>query len=145
VLTLILVPVLYSLASRFASRRSTADLDALLDAAEDRRFKPLGLREGGAERPVARDFAFSLTLEPEPGPPGDPNVLRVLTQNGLTVEPVAGSAKMRIGVPAVRAASTAEATAKARDRVRGLVPATGYHLSEPEPLDAGAPASAPSK
>ena len=142
VLTLILVPVLYSLASRFASRRSTADLDALLDAAVDRRFKPLGLREGGAERPIGRDYAFSLTLEPEPGPPGDPNVLRVLTQNGLTVEPVAGTAKVRIGVPAVRAASTAEATAKARDRVRQLVPVTGYRLSEPEPLETATPASA---
>ena len=135
VLTLILVPVLYSLASRFASRRSTADLDALLDAAEDRRFKPLGLREGAGETPASREYAFSLTLEPEPGPPGDPNVLKALTQNGLTVEPVAGTAKMRIGVPAVQAASTAEATAKARDRVRQLVPATGYHLSEPEPLE----------
>jgi len=136
VLTLILVPVLYSLASRFASRRSTADLDALLDAAEDRRFKPLGLREGAGETPASRVYAFSLTLEPEPGPPGDPSVLQALAQNGLTVEPVAGTAKMRISVPAVRAASTAEATAKARDRVRQLVPVTGYRLSEPEPLEA---------
>jgi hypothetical protein len=42
---------------------------------------------------------------------------------------------MRIGVSAVQAASTAEATVKARDRVRRLVPATGYHLSEPEALE----------
>jgi HAE1 family hydrophobic/amphiphilic exporter-1 len=140
VLTLILVPVLYSLASRFASRRSTADLDALLDAAQDRRFKPLGLREGAGETPTSREYAFSLTLEPEPGPPGDPKVLQALTQNGLTVEPVAGTAKMRIGVPAIQAASTAEATAKARDRVRQLVPVSGYRLSEPEPLEpAGLP------
>ncbi len=135
VLTLILVPVLYSLAARFASSRSTADLDALLDAAEDRRFKPLGLREAAATNLPPREYAFSLTLEPEPGPPGDPKVLQALTQNGLTVEPVAGTAKVRIGVPAVRAASSAEATAKARDRVRELVPATGYRLSEPEPLE----------
>jgi hypothetical protein len=136
-LTLILVPVLYSLASRFASRRSTADLDALLDAAEDRRFKPLGLREGEAvATSPAGEYAFSLTLEPEPGPPGDPKVLEKLTQNGLTVEPVAGTAKVRIGVPAVRATSTEEATARARDRVRELVPATGYRLSEPEPAPA---------
>jgi hydrophobic/amphiphilic exporter-1 (mainly G- bacteria), HAE1 family len=141
VLTLILVPVLYSLASRFASRRSTADLDALLDAAEDRRFKPLGLREGAGETSTSREYAFSLTLEPEPGPPGDPKVLQALTQNGLTVEPVAGTAKMRIGVPAIKAASTAEATAKARDRVRQLVPVSGYRLSEPEPLEPAALAS----
>jgi hypothetical protein len=133
-LTLILVPVLYSLASRFASRRSTADLDAMLDAAEDRRFKPLGLREGGAvATSPAGEYAFSLTLEPEPGPPGDPKVLETLTKNGLTVEPVAGTAKVRVGVPAVRAPSTEEAAAKARDRVRRLVPAAGYRLSEPEP------------
>ena len=43
-LTLVLVPVLYSLASRFTGPRSTGDLDALLDSAEDRRFRPLGLR-----------------------------------------------------------------------------------------------------
>src|SRR2546430_11061610 len=42
-LTLILVPVLYSLTARFTARRTTRDLDAVLDAAEDRRFKPLGL------------------------------------------------------------------------------------------------------
>ncbi|HKB32562.1 MAG TPA: efflux RND transporter permease subunit [Candidatus Dormibacteraeota bacterium] len=135
VLTLVLVPVLYSLAARFASSRSTADLDALLDAAEDRRFKPLGLREAAATAPAPRDYAFSLTLEPEPGTQGDPKVLQALTKNGLTVEPVAGTPKMRIGVPAIRAASTAEATAKARDRVRRLVPGTGYRLSEPEPLE----------
>jgi hypothetical protein len=142
VLTLVLVPVLYALASRFASRRSTADLDALLDAAQDRRFKPLGLREAGGETPPSREYAFSLTLEPEPGPPGDPDVLKALTQNGLSVEPVAGTAKMRIGVPAVLAASTAEASAKARDRVRQLVPVTGYRLSEPEPLETETLASA---
>src|SRR5229473_301511 len=134
VLTLVLVPVLYSLASRFASRRTTKDLDELLDAAEDRRFKPLGYRAGGQLAVAAAGgYAFSLTLEPEPGRPGDPNVLEVLTHNGLTVEPVAGTAKMRIGVRAVQAASPTEASAKAVERVRELVPATGYRLSEPEP------------
>jgi hypothetical protein len=132
VLTLVLVPVLYSIAARFASKRSTRDLDELLDAAEDRRFKPLGFREGG-QLPAAGVYAFSLTLEPEPGRPGDRSVLEVLTHNGLTVEPVAGTAKMRIGVPAVQAASPAEASAKAVGRVRELVPATGYRLSDPEP------------
>jgi HAE1 family hydrophobic/amphiphilic exporter-1 len=138
-LTLILVPVLYSLASRFASSRSTADLDALLDVAEDRRFRPFGLRKVGVAATLpAGEYAFSLTLEPEPGPPGDPKVLEKLTQSGLTVEPVAGTAKVRVGIAAVRATSTEEATAKARDRVRQLVPATGYRLSEPEPEPANA-------
>ncbi|MBJ7599033.1 efflux RND transporter permease subunit [Candidatus Nephthysia bennettiae] len=49
-LTLVLVPVLYSLASRFTGRRSTRDLDEMLDAAEDRRFKPLGVLGPPAER-----------------------------------------------------------------------------------------------
>jgi HAE1 family hydrophobic/amphiphilic exporter-1 len=136
VLTLILVPVLYSLASRFASRRSTADLDAMLDAAEDRRFKALGLR--GAEQlvpAVATAYAFTLTLEPEPGRTGDRTVLETLTKNGLTVEPVAGTSKMRIGVRAVEAPSAAEASAKAAGRVRELVPVSGYRLSEPEQIN----------
>jgi hypothetical protein len=136
VLTLVLVPVLYSLAARFASQRSTRDLDALLDAAEDRRFKALGYRAGGRLAVAAAGgYAFSLTLEPEPGHLGDRNVLEVLTHNGLTVEPVAGTAKMRIGVHAVQATSPAEALAKAVERVREFVPATGYKLSEPEPVN----------
>ena len=133
-LTLILVPVLYSLASRFAGRRSTRDLDELLDAAEDRRFKPLGLRSRGQPAAAsATSYGFSFTLEPEPGRLGDPKVLEVMTQNGLNIEPVAGTAKMRIGVPPVQAATAAEASNKARDRVRSLVPASGYRLSDPEP------------
>jgi HAE1 family hydrophobic/amphiphilic exporter-1 len=144
VLTLVLVPVLYSLVARFASRRSTKDLDEMLNAAEDRRFKPLGYRVGGqlaAAVAAAAEYAFSLTLEPEPGRPGDRNVLDALTRNVLTVEPVAGTAKMKIGVRAVQATSPAEASAKAVERVRELVPATGYRLSEPEPTspDGGAP------
>ena len=46
---------------------------------------------------------------------------------------MAGTAKMRIGVRAVQATSPAEASAKAVERVRELVPETGYRLSEPEP------------
>ncbi len=136
ILTLILVPVLYSLALRFAGRRSTRDLDELLDAAEDRRFKPLGMRGSQELVPVvAGPYTFSLTLEPEPGRPGDPKVLEALTQNGLTVEPVAGTAKMRIGVNSVEAGSPAEASSKAADRVRQLVPASGYQLSDPEQIN----------
>jgi len=135
VLTLILVPVLYSLASRFASRRSTKELDDLLDAAEDRRFKPLGLRTGAQPRAAAVAYGFSFVLEPQPGRIGDPRVLEVMAQNGLTVEPVAGTAKMRIGVRAVEAASSSEASEKARERVRQLVPANGYELSEAKPLN----------
>jgi hypothetical protein len=135
-LTLVLVPVLYSIVARFAGRRSTRDLDELLDAAEDRRFKPLGLRAGGQlAAATAGEYAFSLTLEPEPGRPGDRKVLEVLAQNGLTVEPVAGTAKIRISVGAVEATSAAEASVKAIDRVRQLVPPTGYRLSEPEPVN----------
>ncbi|HEY1455432.1 MAG TPA: efflux RND transporter permease subunit [Candidatus Dormibacteraeota bacterium] len=141
VLTLILVPVLYSLASRFASRRSTRDLDELLDAAEDRRFKPLGLRGAELAAPAAAAYAFQLTLEPEPGRAGDRTVLETLVRHGLSVEAVAGTAKMRIGVPAVQAASPAEASVKAGDRVRELVPATGYRLSDPEPVSSNGGAS----
>jgi HAE1 family hydrophobic/amphiphilic exporter-1 len=140
-LTLILVPVLYSLVARFAGRRSTQDLDQLLDAAEDRRFKPLGLRSGGQLAAAsAAEYAFSLTLEPEPGRPGDPQVLATLAEHGLSVEPVAGTAKMRIGVRYVQAPSAAEAAVRAAERVRELVPATGYRLSEPDPVspDGGA-------
>jgi HAE1 family hydrophobic/amphiphilic exporter-1 len=146
VLTLVLVPVLYSLVARFASRRSTRDLDELLNAAEDRRFKPLGYRAGGrlaAAAAAAVEYAFSLILEPEPGRPGDRNILEVLTHNGLTVEPVAGTAKVKIGVRAVQATSPAEASAKAVERVRELVPATGYRLSEPEPAGPDGGVAAP--
>ncbi len=135
VLTLILVPVLYSLASRFASRRSTKELDDLLDAAEDRRFKPLGLRTGAQPEAATVAYGISFILEPQPGRIGDPRVLEVMAQNGLTVEPVAGTAKMRIGVRAVEAASPSEASEKARERVRQLVPANGYELSEAKPLN----------
>jgi hydrophobic/amphiphilic exporter-1 (mainly G- bacteria), HAE1 family len=139
VLTLVLVPVLYSIVSRFASRRSTADLDALLDAAEDRRFKAIGLRSPTppeAELPPLADYAFIITLEPEPGRPGDRTILQTLTQHGLSVEPVDGTAKVRIGIKGVRARTAIEASAKARDRVRQLVPTKGYVISEPEAVEA---------
>ncbi len=83
-----------------------------------------------------REYAFSIFLEPEPGKLGDPKILDSLRHSGLTIEPVAGTPKMRIGVAGVKAASAVEAAAKARDRVRHLVPATGYRLSEPEPVEA---------
>jgi hypothetical protein len=142
VLTLILVPVLYSIASRFAGRRSTKELDDLLDAAEDRRFKPLGLRGGELVPAAMGAYAFSMTLEPEPGHLGDPKVLEVLAQNGLSVEPVAGTAKMRIGVKSVQADSPAEASVKAVDRVRQLVPPSGYELSQPEQVETTEPSTA---
>ncbi len=70
-LTLVLVPVLYSLASRFTGPRTSRELDALLDAAEDRRFKPLGLRGAEAQAPVEaapapalREYAVRLAIEP---------------------------------------------------------------------------------
>jgi HAE1 family hydrophobic/amphiphilic exporter-1 len=133
-LTLILVPVLYSLVSRFASRRSTMDLDALLDAAENRRFKPIGHRTG--EQPAAaieQTYAFTFTLEPETGTSGDPKVLEKMAQSGMTVEPVPGTAKMRIGVRGVAGKSPEDASEQARKRVRQLLPSDGYELSEPSP------------
>jgi hypothetical protein len=142
-LTLVLVPVLYSIVARFAGRRSTQELDALLDAAEDRRFKPIGLR-GASASPLAATatYAISLRLEPELGTLGDPGVLQVLVQNGLSVEPVPGTMQMRIGVGGVEAANPDEAASKAVERVRKLLPASGYRLSGPEPLTNGAAANA---
>src|SRR6266550_2538331 len=133
-LTLILVPVLYSLVSRFASRRSTMDLDALLDAAENRRFKPIGHRTG--EQPAAaieRTYAFTFTLEPETGTIGDPKVLEKMARSDMTVAPVPGTAKMRIGVRGVAGKSPEDASEQARKRMRQLLPSDGYKLSEPEP------------
>jgi HAE1 family hydrophobic/amphiphilic exporter-1 len=123
-LTLVLVPVLYSLVSGFTRPRTTRDLDAALDAAEDRRFKPLGLR-GLAPTP---EYTVHLTIEPEPGVIGDPAVLRILAGNGLKVGPVDGTPKMRIEVTSVAAPSSEEAVSLALERVRKLVPATGYRL-----------------
>jgi hydrophobic/amphiphilic exporter-1 (mainly G- bacteria), HAE1 family len=58
-LTLVLVPVLYSTTSRFTGARSTRDLDALFDAAQERRFKPIGGR-GSVLAPAAAPAARPL-------------------------------------------------------------------------------------
>jgi len=133
-LTLVLVPVLYSLASRFTGPRVTRELDALLDAAEDRRFRPLGMRSASATTPPAapkpRDYDVSVAIEPEPGQQGDPKVLEALTGAGYTVEPIAGTRKMRVVVPKVSAATNAEASNKALWMVRRVVPEKGYQLTE---------------
>jgi len=126
-LTLVLVPVLYSLTARFTGPRSSRDLDDLLDSAEDRRFRPLGLRGQPAAAPATHDV--SLTIEPKPGQPGDRRVLEVLADNGLEVTPVAGSAKMLITIPAVPGESEAASVKVALEQVRTLVPADGYLLS----------------
>ncbi|MEA2667837.1 MAG: hypothetical protein QOJ33_771, partial [Chloroflexota bacterium] len=137
-LTLILVPVLYSIASRFTGARSTRDLDALFDAAQDRRFKPIGTR-GLAMVPAAAAvganglaYSVKVLLEPEPGKPGDRAVLEGLTAGGLTVAPIPGTAKVAVTVPAIAAESEAEAKNAAIARVTGLVPSQGYVVSSPE-------------
>lgn len=146
-LTLVLVPVLYSLASRFAGPRTTRDLDAMLDAAEDRRFKPLGLRGATAAaaampavaatmlqaRPVvrpSRSFQVSMSIEPAPGSTGDPKVLDSLRSQGLSVAPLDGTPKVRIAIPEVVADSSDAATKAAIARVGRLVPEKGYVLSD---------------
>jgi HAE1 family hydrophobic/amphiphilic exporter-1 len=133
-LTLVLVPVLYSLASRFAGTRSRHDLDRMLDSAEDRRFKPLGLRGSGEVAVPVLPYVVSLTIEPEPGVRGDPKVLEALTAGGMTVAPVAGAAKMRIVVRGVSARSRTQAATQAHERVSKIVPKNGYRLSEPEAI-----------
>jgi HAE1 family hydrophobic/amphiphilic exporter-1 len=138
VLTLVLVPVLYALVSRFASRRSTRDLDELLDAAQERRFKPIGGRGSAlaaAATPgddVGRTFSVSVLLEPEPGRPGDPTVLERLTSSGLSIAPVADSAQFTVTVPNVAAESEAAAKNVAVSRVKAMLPREGYIVSNPE-------------
>jgi HAE1 family hydrophobic/amphiphilic exporter-1 len=142
-LTLVLVPVLYSLTARFTGVRTSRELDALLDAAEDRRFVPLGMR-GGAEAeappveaapvpaeaaPAAREYEVSLAIEPEPGRVGDPQVLESLARAGYGVEAIDGTRKMRI-VTRVTAESKADATNKALGAVGAIVPGEGYRLTE---------------
>jgi multidrug efflux pump subunit AcrB len=130
-LTLVLVPVLYSVVSRFTGPRSTHDLDALLDSAGDRRFKPLGLRGG-----IAAAFAVNVLLAPEAGRTGERRVLDALAANGLAVEPVANSANVRIRVANVEAASAEQARQKAIEAVRALIPASGYRLAVEETTEA---------
>jgi len=98
-LTLVLVPVLYSLASRFTGPRTTRDLDAMLDAAEDRRFKRLGLRGAGGAVAIpeadgaeaAEDVApaaFAALPSGASRPPERHEEIYVVT---LTIEPEAGT------------------------------------------------------
>ncbi len=140
-LTLVLVPVLYSLTSRFTSPRTTRDLDLLLDAAEDRRFKPLGQRAKQQAAPVAaptsppepviREFTIAMKIEPEDGTPGDPSVLEALRAAGYRLTYTEGTRQVLIVVPTVAAASEADAAAKAVRSVFKIVPARGYRVSDP--------------
>jgi len=136
-LTLVLVPVLYSLTSRFTGPRTTRDLDLLLDAAEDRRFKPLGQRaiqEAAPTlppEPVIREFTVAMKIEPEDGTPGDPTVLEALRAAGYKLAFAAGTRQVLIEVPAVAATSDADATAKAIRSVFKVVPTKGYRISAP--------------
>jgi hydrophobic/amphiphilic exporter-1 (mainly G- bacteria), HAE1 family len=140
VLTLVLVPVLYSLASRFASERSTRAMDELFDAAADRRFKPLGLR-ATSQPAIASRYLFSLTLEPEPGRMGDREVLEELARHGLAVEPVEGTSKVRVVSVEVEAGSTVEASVMAIEQVQKIVPPSGYRISDPKRVSAAAAAT----
>jgi hypothetical protein len=147
-LTLILVPVLYSIASRFTGPRSTRDLDEMFDAAQDRRFKPIGGRgSGAAAAAIASDgagktYTVTVTLEPEPGRMGDRAVLDGLTANGLSVAPMPNSAKVRVTIPGVDATSESEAKNTAIARVVGIIPKEGYVVSSPELNVDGEPALA---
>jgi HAE1 family hydrophobic/amphiphilic exporter-1 len=148
-LTLILVPVLYSLASRFTGARSTRDLDALFDAAQERRFKPIGGR-GGVVAPattlgdeVGGTWSVSVIVEPEPGRQGDRAVLEKLASAGLSVAPVPGTAKVRVTIPSLEAKSEADAKNAAVSRVTGMLPPEGYLVTNPElnSADEGVPAA----
>jgi hydrophobic/amphiphilic exporter-1 (mainly G- bacteria), HAE1 family len=132
-LTLILVPVLYSIASRFTGARSTRDLDELFDAAQERRFKPIGGR-GSVLAPAAAAgvFSVSVLVEPEPGTTGDRGVLERLAGSGFTIAPVPGSAKVRVTIPRVEAESDPGARDLAMSRVKELLPREGYVISNPE-------------
>jgi HAE1 family hydrophobic/amphiphilic exporter-1 len=148
VLTLVLVPVLYSLVSRFASRRSTTDLDELLDAAQERRFKPIGSRgsdlaaAAAAGDGVGRTFSVSVLLEPEPGRPGDRAVLQRLASSGLSIAPVTGSAQFTITIANIAAESEAAAKHVAVSTIKGMLPREGYVISNPEVHVAEGPVAA---
>jgi preprotein translocase subunit SecF len=132
-LTLILVPVLYSIASRFTGARSTRDLDELFDAAQERRFKPIGGR-GSALAPAAASgpFSVSVLVEPEPGTTGDRGVLERLAGGGYTITPVPGSAKVRVTIPRVEADSESGAKDLGVSKVKEVLPPQGYIVSNPE-------------
>jgi hypothetical protein len=132
------VPVLYSLASRFTGARSTRDLDALFDAAQERRFKPIGGR-GAVVAPVVNPgdgvggtWSVSVILEPEPGRQGDRAVLEKLASSGLSIAPIPGTAKVRVTIPNVEAKSEADAKNAAVSMVMGMLPREGYVVSNPE-------------
>jgi len=132
-LTLILVPVLYSIASRFTGARSTRDLDELFDAAQERRFKPIGGRGSVlAPAPAVDPFSVSVLIEPEPGTTGDRGVLERLAGSGYTIAPVPGSAKVRVTIPGVEAESESGAKDVAMSKVKELLPPEGYVVSNPE-------------
>jgi HAE1 family hydrophobic/amphiphilic exporter-1 len=147
-LTLILVPVLYSIASRFTGPRSTRDLDEMFDAAQDRRFKPLGGRGSGVAAAATstdgarKTYSVRVQLEPAPGRAGDRAVLEGLLKGGLSIVPVPNSAKFRVMVPGVEAGSESEAKDVAISRVRGIIPKEGYLVSNPELHLDGEPALA---
>jgi len=136
-LTLVLVPVLYSLTSRFTGPRTTRDLDLLLDAAEDRRFKQLGQRAmqqaapTAPPEPVIREFTVAMKIEPEDGTPGDPSVLEALRAAGYGLTYTEGTRQVLIEVPAVAAPSQADAAARAVRSVFKIVPTKGYRVSDP--------------
>jgi hydrophobic/amphiphilic exporter-1 (mainly G- bacteria), HAE1 family len=139
-LTLVLVPVLYSIASRFTGARSTRDLDALFDAAQERRFTPIGGR-GAVLLPAAitadgraRAFTVSVLVEPEPGRPGDRTVLERLAGRGYSIAPIEGSAKVTVTLPMLEAESETGARDVALSTVRGMLPRDGYLVSNPEVL-----------
>jgi hypothetical protein len=147
-LTLILVPVLYSIASRFTGPRSTRDLDEMFDAAQDRRFKPIGGR-GSAPAAVATStdgarttYSVRVQLEPAPGRTGDRAVLEGLLSGGLSIAPIPNSAKFSVTVPGVEAVSASEAKNAAISRVVGIIPKEGYVVSNPELNVDGEPALA---
>jgi HAE1 family hydrophobic/amphiphilic exporter-1 len=147
-LTLILVPVLYSIASRFTGARSTRDLDEMFDAAQDRRFKPIG-RRGSAPAAVAistdggrTTYSVRVQLEPAPGRTGDRAVLEGLLRGGLSIAPMPNSAKFNVTVPGVVAVSESEAKNAAISRVVGIIPKEGYVVSNPELNVDGEPALA---
>jgi hydrophobic/amphiphilic exporter-1 (mainly G- bacteria), HAE1 family len=147
-LTLVLVPVLYSIASRFTGARSTRDLDVLFDAAQERRFKPIGTRGSASAPPVmagdsgTKSYSVSVVLEPEPGRPGDRAVLERLGSSGLSIAPVPDTAKVKITMSGVEAKSELDAAEVAVSRVKNLLPREGYVVSNPEvnPEDSRMPA-----
>ena len=80
--------------------------------------------------PISRRAVAPMSIEPEPGQLGDPKVLETLRAGGFRVEPIEATRKMRIDVAGVRAGSNAEASNRAMELVRRVIPSNGYHLAE---------------